>query len=277
MAGGLAIGKLFSVEGLNVVVTGGGRGIGRMFSEAFMTNAASTVVVTSRKRDALMAAAAEIGAMGPGECIAMAHDLSTPEGCAAFVEELSGRVDKLDVLINNAGTTWAAPMDEYPSKAWDRCFALNVRAPFELTRACLPLLRAASSPGSPSRVINVGSVAGLMPQPVPTFAYDASKAAVHHLTRKLASELAGSDAKITVNAIAPGFVPSSMSEQLTTYASAEAISNSVPMGRLGTPEDMAGAALFLASRAGAWVTGSVVTVDGGSVGAAQVPFDLSML
>jgi NAD(P)-dependent dehydrogenase (short-subunit alcohol dehydrogenase family) len=272
----LAVSRLFSVEGLTVVVTGGGRGIGRMIAEGFLANGAKQVFITSRKGGPLAQAAEDLSKVGSGKCTAMAFDLSEETGCLGFVEELKKHTSSLDVLINNAGTTWGEPFDTYPDKAWERVFALNVKAPFELTRACLPLLRAASKPGNPSRVINVGSIAGFLPQPVPTYAYDASKAAVHMLTRKLAAELVDGDAKVTVNAIAPGFVPSSMSQQLTTYASADAIATGIPLGRLGSPEDMAGAALYLASRAGAWVTGSIFTVDGGSVGTALVPFSLDM-
>ncbi len=160
-------------------------------------------------------------------------------------------------------------METYPDEAWDKLWNLNVKSVFNLSRALLPQLDAGSSPGDPARIINVGSIAGLQPQPIPTYAYDTSKAAVHMLTRKLGGELANRSAEgghgITVNAIAPGFVPSRMSAQLLTYASEEGIASGVPLGRLGTPEDMGGAALFLASRAGAWMTGSVVTVDGGAV------------
>ena len=174
----------------------------------------------------------------------------------------------MSVLVNNSGVSWGEPMDTYPDAAWDKLWNLNVKSIFTLTRALLPLLDAGSSPGDPGRVINVGSIAGIAPQPVPTYAYDASKAAVHMLTKKLAGELAdrGADGghSITVNAIAPGFVPSRMSAQLLTYASEELISSGIPLGRLGSPEDMGGAASYLASRAGAWVTGSVITVDGGT-------------
>jgi len=270
----LKIANLFSVEGKNVMVTGGGRGIGRMITEAFITNGAANVIITSRKQETLDAAAAELSELGPGTVVPLAFDLSKADACVALAKALEGRMDKLHVLINNAGTTWGEPMDTYPEKAWDRVFALNVKAPFELTRACLPLLRAASTTTHPAAVINIGSVAGHMPQPVPTYAYDASKAAVHMLTRKLAAELGGGEAPITVNAIAPGFVPSSMSKQLTTYATADAIASNIPMGRMGSPEDMGGAALYFASRAGAWCTGTVLTVDGGSVGAAEIPFDM---
>lgn len=207
--------------------------------------------------------------MGPGTCIPLAADLGTAEGCKSLASQLAERESALHVLINNSGTSWGEPMDTYPDDAWDKLWNLNVKSVFSLTRALLPQLDAGSSPGDPARVINVGSIAGLMPQPVPTYAYDTSKAAVHMLTRKLGVELANRRAEgghgITVNAIAPGFVPSRMSAQLLTYASEEGISSAVPLGRLGTPEDMGGAALFLASRAGAWMTGSVVTMDGGTV------------
>ncbi len=230
------------------------------------------VYITSRSEAQVTRAAAEISASATaraagGVCVALAHDLSTEAGCLAFASALREREEALDVLVNNAGTAWGASLEEYPDHAWDKVFNLNVKAVFSVTRALLPLLDAAAAPDAPSRVINIGSIVGITPQPVPTYAYDASKAAVHLLTRKLAAEFADRPGgkSITVNAIAPGFVPSRMSNQLLTYASKEAMASGVPLGRLGTPEDMAGAALFLASRAGAWVTGAIVTVDGGSI------------
>ena len=220
--------------------------------------------------------------------------------CQRLLSLLQGLgVARLDVLVNNAGASWGEPMEQYSEKGWDKVMALNVKAVFYTTVALLPLLRAAahtplhsghsssnqhhpssssssnqqSPPHSsstshvalhnPARVINIGSVVGIQPQAVPTFAYDASKAAVHHLTKHMASVLVHE--AITVNAIAPGLVPSKMASQLTVYADEEALVQSVPLGRLGNPADMAGAALFLASPAGAWVSGIVIPVDGGQL------------
>lgn len=167
------------------------------------------------------------------------------------------------MLVNNSGTSWGEPLSSYPDAAWDKVMALNVRACFNTTRAALPLLEAAATAADPSRVVNVGSIAGITPQAWPTYAYDASKAAVHHLTLKLAGELA--PRRITVNAVAPGVVPSKMSDQLTAYATKDEIARSVPLGRVGSAADMAGAVLYLASRAGAWVSGSTLVVDGGAL------------
>lgn len=164
-------------------------------------------------------------------------------------------------LINNSGIAWGEPMSTFQEAGWDRVMALNVKSVFYMTRECLPLLEAAATKESPAHVINIGSIAGITGQAVPTYSYDASKAAVHHLTKKLASDLAPSN--ICVNAIAPGFVPSKMSAQLVSYASKDAIRKNIPLGRLGDAGDMAGAALFLASRASAWVTGAILVVDGG--------------
>ncbi len=289
-ASALSVDKLFSISGKVALVTGGGRGIGAMIAsvssyytaqkqsnrfftlavleQAFVANNAK-VYIASRSLKSCERKAKELSDIGPGTCIPLAADLGSAEGCKALAAEFAERESALHVLVNNSGTSWGEPMETYPDEAWDKLWNLNVKSVFTLTRSLLPQLDAGSSKGDPARVINVGSIAGHMPQPVPTYAYDASKAAVHMLTRKLGSELADRRSEgghgITVNAIAPGCVPSRMSAQLLTYASEEAISSAVPLGRLGTPEDMGGAALFLASRAGAWMTGSVVTVDGGTV------------
>jgi NAD(P)-dependent dehydrogenase (short-subunit alcohol dehydrogenase family) len=258
----LAIQRLFSVQGKTVVITGGGRGIGAMISKAFVENGAN-VFITSRKASALTDTAEKLNAAGPGTCTPLAQDLTAPDGAEMFAEAISERCDSIDVLVNNSGTSWGNTFEAYESAAWEKVFGLNVRVPFELTRALAPKLLHSASDEDPSRVINIGSIAGLVHQPVPTYAYDASKAAIHMLTKKLASEFAGK--RITVNAIAPGYVPSAMSMQLTTYTDVENIIRAVPLGRLGTAEDVGGAALWLASRAGAWVTGAVVPVDGGAL------------
>ena len=189
------------------------------------------------------------------------------EGCNRLAAALSARESKLHVLINNSGTSWGEPFETHGSKGWDKVMELNLKTPFFLTRALLPLLDRAASPADPSRVIMIGSIAGLRPQPFPTFAYDCSKAALHHLSRKLADELADRTAKggslVTVNVIAPGYVPSKMSAQLAEYSSAEDTAARTPLKRMGNAADMAGAALFLSSAAGSWITGAVIPVDGG--------------
>ena len=248
---------LFSVSAKTVLVTGGSRGIGLMIARGFVENGAR-VYVSSRKAEACDAVAAELSA--EGECFSLPADLSTEQACKTLATELASRESKLDVLINNAGTNWAAPLDEYPDSAWDKVLSLNVKSIFNLTRHCHGLLTEAASADAPARVINVGSVDGLHVPPMDTYAYSTSKAAVHHLTRVLARRL--SKEHVTVNAIAPGpFESKMMAETLATFG--EAIVASVPLGRIGTPEDMAGVALYLSSRAGAYVTGSVIAVDGG--------------
>jgi NAD(P)-dependent dehydrogenase (short-subunit alcohol dehydrogenase family) len=195
-----------------------------------------------------------------GECLALPADLSSEEACRRLAEEVGEREDRVQVLVNNAGATWGAPLEDYPAAAWDKVLGLNLKAPFFLTRAMLPLLEAAAVPGDPARVVNVGSIDGLRVPPMPTYAYSASKAGLHHLTRVLARELGPRG--ITVNAIAPGpFESKMMAETLRRFG--DQIAAAAPLGRIGRPEDMAGAALYLASRAGAYVTGAVLPVDGG--------------
>jgi NAD(P)-dependent dehydrogenase (short-subunit alcohol dehydrogenase family) len=249
---------LFSVRGKTVLVSGGSRGIGSMMARGFV-EAGAKVYVSSRKKEQCDAAAAELAAAG-GQCFSLPADLGTEAGADALAAELRAREPRLHVLVNNAGTNWAAPIEEYPDSAWDKVLALNVKAIFHLTRRCLPLLEAAATDADPARVINVGSVDGLHVPPMETYAYSTSKAAVHHLTRVLAKQLAAR--KITVNAVAPGPFPSKMMKE-TLENFGPAIVAAVPLSRIGEPEDMAGVALYLASRAGAYVTGAVIPVDGG--------------
>ena len=251
------MGELFSVEGKTAVVTGGSRGIGLMIARAFVEGGAR-VYVSSRKAEVCRQVAEELSRAG--ECLALPADLSSAEACRRLAEEVGEREDGVQVLVNNAGATWGAPLEDYPAAAWDKVLDLNLKAPFFLTRAMLPLLEAGAAPGDPARVINVGSIDGLRVPPMPTYAYSASKAGLHHLTRVLARELGPRG--ITVNAIAPGpFESKMMAETLRRFG--EQIAAAAPLGRIGRPEDMAGAALYLASRAGAYVTGAVLPVDGG--------------
>jgi len=248
---------LFSVEGKTVLVTGGSRGIGLMIARGFAEHGAK-VYVASRSEAACAETAAELSKYGA--CVAVPADLSTEAGCNALAAAIAAEEPKLDVLVNNAGANWGAPIEEYPDSAWDKVLALNVKAIFHLTRACLPMLTAAAAADAPARVINVGSIDGLHVPDLETYAYSASKAAVHHLTRTLAKRLARE--RITVNAIAPGPFPSKMMK-VTLAEFGEAIVGAVPLRRIGEPEDMAGVAIYLASRAGAYVTGAVIPVDGG--------------
>ncbi|MFN2376179.1 MAG: SDR family oxidoreductase [Candidatus Binatia bacterium] len=249
--------NLFSVEGKTALVTGGSRGIGLMIARGYVEGGAK-VYVSSRKQQACDEAAAELGKVGT--CIALPGDISTAEGVAALAADLASREDKLDILVNNAGTNWGAPLAEYGDDAFQKVLATNVKAVFNLTRDLLPLLRKAGTKADPARVINIGSVDGLHVPALETYAYSTSKAAVHHLTRVLAKQLASDN--ITVNAVAPGpFQSKMMKETLERFG--DMIVAQVPRGRIGEPEDMAGIAIFLASRAGAYLTGTVIPVDGG--------------
>jgi NAD(P)-dependent dehydrogenase (short-subunit alcohol dehydrogenase family) len=249
--------NLFSIEGKVALVTGGTRGIGLMIARGFVEHGAR-VYVSSRKADACEQTASELSRHG--FCAALPADCGTQPGCEGLATALGAREERLHVLVNNAGANWGAPLAEYPDVAWDKVLALNVKGVFHLTRACLPLLEAAASADDPARVINVGSVDGLHVPLLETYAYSASKAAVTHLSRVLAARLASRN--VTVNCVAPGpFESRMMAETLSRFR--DAIVASVPLGRIGRPEDMAGVAIYLASRAGAYVTGAVIPVDGG--------------
>jgi NAD(P)-dependent dehydrogenase (short-subunit alcohol dehydrogenase family) len=250
--------NLFSVKGKTVVVTGGSRGIGFMIARGFVENGAK-VYISARKAKECEAAAAELSAHGT--CIAIPADLGSMQGVEALAAALKKAESRLDVLVNNAGANWAAPVDEYPEAGWDKVQAVNLKAPFFLTQALLPLLRAAASHAEPARVINIGSIDGLHAPDLETYAYSSSKAGVIHLTKTLAKRLAREH--INVNAIAPGpFESKMMAETLAVFGDHIRASN--PRGRIGEPEDMAGTAMFLASRASSYITGVCIAVDGGS-------------
>jgi len=255
--------KLFDVSGKVALVTGGSRGIGEMIAEGFVANGVRTYI-SSRKGDACDATAARLAEAG--ECISLPADLSTADGIAALVDEIKSREGQLDILVNNAGATWGARIEEFPEAGWDKVMDINVKSPFFLTQALLPLLEKSASRDDPARIIMVGSVDGLNVNRLPTFSYGPSKAAVHHLTRTLAAHLA--DRNITVNAIAPGPFPSNMMAH-TLETMGEEIRKGVPLKRIGEPHDMAGTAIYLASRASSYVTAVVIPVDGGIIGAAR--------
>jgi NAD(P)-dependent dehydrogenase (short-subunit alcohol dehydrogenase family) len=248
---------LFDLSGKTAVVTGGSRGIGLMIARGLL-QAGARVYISSRKADACTDAARELAEHGPVHAIPA--DLSAEPECLRLATEVGERERAVNVLVNNAGATWGAPLADYPAAAWDKVVDLNLKAPFFLTRAFLPLLEAAGTDEDPARIINIGSIDGLRVPPFPTYAYSASKAGLHHMTRVLARELG--PRRITVNAVAPGpFESKMMAATLETLG--DAIADAAPLRRIGRPDDMAGVAIYLASRAGAYVTGAVIPVDGG--------------
>jgi NAD(P)-dependent dehydrogenase (short-subunit alcohol dehydrogenase family) len=247
---------LFSIAGKTALVTGGSRGIGRMIARGYV-EAGAKVTISSRKADELARTAADLSQVG--ECTALPADLSTEDGCRGLADEVAEREGRLDILVNNAGATWGAPLEQFDEAAWERVLALNVKGVFHLTKFLVPLLEKAGTAEEPARVINIGSVDGLHVPVMDTWSYSASKAAVHHLTRHLARRLAP---VITVNAIAPGPFESKMMAA-TLEAFGDEIARTAPLRRIGRPDDMAGTAIFLASRAGAYLTGAVIPVDGG--------------
>ncbi len=250
---------LFSVRGKVAVVTGGSRGIGRMIADGLVRSGVR-VYISARKADACDAAAREMSELG--ECFSVPADLSTRAGVDRLVAAVGERESAVGLLVNNAGATWGAPLEEFPDDAWGKVLSTNVKAVFDLTVGFLPLLRAAATPDDPGRVINIGSIDGIRVPATDNYPYAASKAAVHMLTRQLAHRLAGEH--VTVNAIAPGPFPSKMmSFILDADGGEEMVSATVPLGRVGRPDDVAGAVLFLSSRAGSYLTGAVIPVDGG--------------
>jgi NAD(P)-dependent dehydrogenase (short-subunit alcohol dehydrogenase family) len=255
---------LFDVSGKTALVTGGSRGIGLMIARG-LVRAGARVIVSSRKSADVIAAAESLAE--DGDCEALPGDVSTPEGAAALAAETRSRMPRLDILVNNAGVTWGAALEDFPASGWDRVMHTNVEGIFHLTVALLPALRAAADSEDPARVINIGSIDGIRAPVVENYSYSASKAAVHMLTRHLAKRLASE--QITVNAIAPGpFESKMMAFVLENPESREMVEQNVPLGRIGRPDDAAGLTIFLASRAGSYMTGAVIPLDGGITGCA---------
>jgi NAD(P)-dependent dehydrogenase (short-subunit alcohol dehydrogenase family) len=253
--------SLFSLSGKVALVTGGSSGIGAMIAEGLL-HAGARVYIASRKKDACDRVADELSSIG--SCVSVPANVATAEGRTALVDAVSTREECLHILVNNAGAAWGAPYSEYPEAAFDKVLGLNVTAPFALTRDLTALLERAATAEDPARVVNVGSIAGFRVEELTgtgTFAYSASKAALHHLTRTLAAELG--PRHITVNAIAPGFFESRMTVEVLKRHG-EAIAAACPLGRIGRPEEMAGIAIYLASRAGAYTNGAVIPIDGGT-------------
>ncbi len=250
---------LFSVRGKVAVVTGGSRGIGRMIAEG-LVRAGATVYISSRKAEVCDAVAAELSELGT--CHSVPADLADVAGVEHLAATVAAAEPEVHILVNNAGATWGAPLEDYPDDAWDKVLATNVKAVFQLSTALLPQLRAAADAEDPARIVNVGSVDGIRVPATENYAYAASKAAVHMVTRQLAHTLTRDH--VTVNAIAPGPFPSKMMAfVLDAEGGEELVASGVPLGRIGRPDDVVGAVLFLTSRAGSYLTGAVIPVDGG--------------
>ncbi|HEX7355722.1 MAG TPA: SDR family oxidoreductase [Mycobacteriales bacterium] len=262
------IDSLFSVAGKVALVTGGSRGIGEMIAAGYLANGAK-VYVSSRKAAACDATAARLAERFGGECVSVPADVATLEGVDRLAAEIRDREQHLDILVNNAGVSWGAPLDEFPETGWDKVMDTNVKGVFFLTQRLLPLLEARATKDDPARVVNIGSIDGIKNSRFPAYSYGPSKAALHSLTRLLALHLAPRN--VLVNAIAPGPFPTWM---LSTgvggggdveHTDWEAVGKSTPRGRVGSPEDIAGLAIFLSSRAGAFTVGEVISCDGGAL------------
>jgi 2-deoxy-D-gluconate 3-dehydrogenase len=252
---------LFSLQGRVALVTGGSRGIGKMIAGGFLAQGAAKVYITARKAGPCEAMAKELTAEYGGECIALPIDISTNAGCERLAAEIIKREPKLDILVNNAGAAWGADFDEFPESGWDKVMDLNVKSLFFLTQALHKPLRAAAVAERPAKVINIASIDGIFVNPTETYSYAASKAAVIHLTRRMATRLIKEH--INVTAIAPGAFASDMNRAARDHG--DVLAKRIPAGRIGTDEDMAGLAIFLASRAGDYVVGNAIAIDGGVV------------
>ena len=246
--------KLFSLEGRVALVTGGSKNLGRHMAEGFIA-AGAKVYISSRKADACEATAAELGP----NCIPLPMDVSTVEGCKALAAAFAERESKLDILVNNAGAAWSAPFEDFPEAGWDKVMDLNVKGPFFLTQALYPQLKAAATKAHPAKVINIGSIDGIRLNPWETYSYHASKSAILYLTKRMAARLVQD--QINVTAIAPGAFASDMNKAARDHG--DAVASNIPNKRIGVAEDMAAAAIYLASDAGNYVVGDTITVDGG--------------
>ena len=253
----LGMKDLFSLKGRVALVTGGSRGIGAMIVQGFLEHGCSRVYITARKAAQCDAAAKELSEYG--ECISLPGDVSTTEGIAVLASQIAEREERLDILVNNAGAAWGAEFDTFPESGWDKVVDLNLKTPFFLTQALAPQLRAAGASGHLAKVINIASVDGISINQMETYSYAGSKAGLIHMTKRMALRLAKDN--IIVSAIAPGAFASEMNKAARDHG--DAIAPMIPAGRIGTPEDMAGAAIYLASRAGDYVVGSTLIVDGG--------------
>jgi len=252
---------LFSLQGRVALVTGGSRGIGKMIAEGFLSQGAAKVYITARKAEACEATAKELSGKYIGQCVALPVDISTMTGIDMLAAEIAKREPKLDILVNNAGAAWGAEFDEFPESGWDKVMNLNLKTPFFLTKALAAQLRAAASADKPAKVINIASIDGIFVNPLETYSYAASKSGLIHLTRRMAAKLIHDH--VVVSAIAPGPFKSDMNK--AARDNADEVATRVPAGRIGSDADMAGTAIYLASRAGDYVVGATIAVDGGIV------------
>lgn len=253
---------LFRLDNKIALVTGGAQGLGRMIAEGLL-RAGATVAITSRNADICKQAADEMSAWG--RCVPMPADLSTPEAAVELANRFREELCQCHILVNNAGKTWGGDIDSFPDKAWPSVMSVNVQTPFTLVRELLSDLGAVGTPDDPARIINIGSIAGVKTEKLKAYSYAASKAAIHMLTRDLAGDLA--DRNITVNAVIPGYFPTKMTAHMRDEDEVNpALLSHIPMKRLGRAEDIAGTVIFLCSRAGGYVTGTLLPVDGGLVG-----------
>jgi NAD(P)-dependent dehydrogenase (short-subunit alcohol dehydrogenase family) len=252
--------SLFGLEGRIALITGGSRGIGAMFVEGFLAAGCERVYISARKGPQVAAAVDHFG----DRVVGIPGDVSTVEGCRTLAAEIAARENRLDILVNNAGAAWGAPFEDFPESGWDKVMDVNVKGPFFLTQALYPLLKAAASPERPAKVINVGSIDGQRLNPWDTYSYHASKSAILWLTKRMAARLVRDN--IIATAIAPGAFESEMNKAARDHGNE--VAKGIPAKRIGTPEDMAAAAIYLASRAGDYVIGETLTVDGGLVHAA---------
>ena len=257
--------ELFNVDGKTALITGGSRGIGEMIAAGFLANGVK-VYITARKEAPLIEKAKELSDKFNGECIAIPCDLSNMEGIKKLASDYISYEDSLDILVNNAGAAWGEPYENFSEKGWDKVMDINLKSVFFLTQKLLPLLKKAGSKNDPARIINIASINGLTHPLMPTYSYSSSKSALIHLTRHLGADLAKYN--ININAIAPGFFPSKMTSHIAENESLSAqVIERIPIKRMGAPEDIAGTAIYLSSKASSWMCGETIVVDGGMVSA----------
>jgi NAD(P)-dependent dehydrogenase (short-subunit alcohol dehydrogenase family) len=252
---------MFGLKGRVALVTGGSRGIGKMIVEGFLAAGCARVYISARKEGQIADAIADFDSRYPGQVIGIPADVSSVEECRKLAADLEGREQRLDILVNNAGAAWGEPFETFPEAGWDKVMDINVKAPFFLTQALHNLLKAGASADQPAKVINIGSIDGMRLNPWETYSYHASKAGILYLTKRLAARLVSDN--ILVTAIAPGAFQSDMNKAARDHG--DAVAKGIPTRRIGAPEDMAGAAIFLASKAGNYVVGDTIAVDGGLV------------